>query len=253
MNRGEKIAILGINGIGKSTLLKTALELISPTSGGVKWGHNTKSSYFSQDHHDLIKGNISAMNWLMQATNESNIGTIRGALAKMLLTQDQADKLVDVLSGGEAARLLFAKIMLEQGNVLVLDEPTNHLDLESRTALANSLKSFEGTIIFVSHDRHFISTVANRIIFMNKERSGDNNGVDIVVPQNVAIICCAVWDIIFFEFFGEDPFINVCEPKDVRSFCIEKSVEMDTGNHTRAYYTYIRFVFHFAFLMAVKR
>jgi ATPase subunit of ABC transporter with duplicated ATPase domains len=107
---------------------------------------------------------ISAMNWLMQATNESNIGTIRGALAKMLLTQDQADKLVDVLSGGEAARLLFAKIMLEQGNVLVLDEPTNHIDLESRTALANSLKSFEGTIIFVSHDRHFISTVANRII-----------------------------------------------------------------------------------------
>jgi len=173
VNRGEKIAILGINGIGKSTLLKTALELISPTNGGVKWGHNTKSSYFSQDHHDLIKGNISAMNWLMQATNESNIGTIRGALAKMLLTQDQADKLVDVLSGGEAARLLFAKIMLEQGNVLVLDEPTNHLDLESRTALANSLKSFEGTIIFVSHDRHFISTVANRIIFMNKERTID--------------------------------------------------------------------------------
>ncbi len=176
VNRGEKIAVLGINGIGKSTLLKTMLELITPTNGSIEWGHNTKYSYFSQDHHDLIKGNVSAIDWLMDATNESNISTIRGALGRMLLTQNQVDKLVNVLSGGEAARLLFAKITLEKANILVLDEPTNHLDLESRIALANSLKSFEGTIIFVIHDRHFISTIADRVIFMNKGRTIDFPG-----------------------------------------------------------------------------
>ena len=94
----------------------------------------------------------------------------------MLLTQDQADKLVNVLSGGEAARVLFAKIMLEEANVLILDEPTNHLDLESRIALANSLKAFDGTIVFVSHDRHFISTIADRIIFLHKGKTIDFSG-----------------------------------------------------------------------------
>ena len=176
VSRGEKVAILGINGIGKSTLLKTALGLIAPTNGNVKWGYNTKYSYFSQDHHDVIKGTASAIDWLMNAAHISNIGTIRGALAKMLLTQDQADKLVNVLSGGEAARVLFAKIMLEEANVLILDEPTNHLDLESRIALANSLKAFDGTIVFVSHDRHFISTIADRIIFLHKGKTIDFSG-----------------------------------------------------------------------------
>jgi ATPase subunit of ABC transporter with duplicated ATPase domains len=156
--------------------VRVILGLLTPINGSVKWGYNTKYSYFSQDHHDLIKCNVSAIDWLMDATNESNISTIRGALGRILLTQDQTDKPVNVLSGGEAARLLFAKITLEQANVLVLDEPTNHLDLESRIALANSLKSFEGTIIFVSHDRHFISTIADRVIFMNKGRIIDFPG-----------------------------------------------------------------------------
>ena len=176
INRGEKVAILGINGTGKSTLLKTILGLLHPSNGNVQWGHNTKYSYFSQDHHDVIKGAISAIDWLMNAANISNIGVIRGALAKMLLTQDQADKLVNVLSGGEAARVLFSKIILEEANVLVLDEPTNHLDLESRIALASALKSFEGTIVFVSHDRHFISTIADRIIFLHKGKTIDFSG-----------------------------------------------------------------------------
>ena len=176
VNQGEKVAILGINGIGKSTLLKTALSLIAPTQGDVKWGYNTKVSYFSQDHHDLIHGNMSAINWLMDVSSEPDIAILRGALGRMLLTKDQADKSVDVLSGGEAARLLFAKIILEKPNVIVLDEPTNHLDLETRIALAEALKAFEGTVIFVSHDRHFISKIANRVVFLYKGNTIDFHG-----------------------------------------------------------------------------
>ena len=176
VNRGEKIAILGVNGIGKSTLLKTILGFVAPKNGGVKWGHNTNYSYFSQDHHEVINGNVSAIDWLTNATTNADLGVIRGALARMLLTKDQVEKFVEVLSGGEAAKLLFSKIILERSNVLILDEPTNHLDLESRIALAHSLKSFEGTIVFVSHDRHFISTIANRIIFMKKGKTIDYLG-----------------------------------------------------------------------------
>ncbi|MFQ3307156.1 MAG: ATPase subunit of ABC transporter with duplicated ATPase domains [Candidatus Midichloriaceae bacterium] len=176
VHAGEKIAILGVNGIGKSTLLKTALGFIDPVSGEAKWGYNTDLAYFSQDHHDLIKGNMSAVNWLMDITQESDVGVVRNALGRMLFTKDEAEKSVDVLSGGESARLLFAKIMLEKANVLIFDEPTNHLDLESRIALANELKAFEGTIIFVSHDRHFISTIAKRIIFLCKGSAIDFSG-----------------------------------------------------------------------------
>jgi ATPase subunit of ABC transporter with duplicated ATPase domains len=176
VNQGEKVAILGVNGIGKSTLLKTALGFINAKQGDVKWGYNTKVSYFSQDHHDLIKGNLSAIDWLKSVSDEADIGVLRGALGRMLLTKDQADKSVAVLSGGEAARVLFAKIILEKPNVIVLDEPTNHLDLETRVSLADALKSFEGTVIFVSHDRHFISKIANRIVFLYKGNTIDFHG-----------------------------------------------------------------------------
>ncbi len=176
VQRAEKIAILGQNGIGKSTMLKTILGLLSPSSGTTKWGHNVKTSYFSQDHRDLLKGNASAVNWLMQAANISEPEKARAELGKMLFTKDEAHKSIDVLSGGEASRLLFAKILLEQPNVLVLDEPTNHLDLESRTELAEALSRFEGTIIFVSHDRNFISTIATRIIFLYDKGFVDYQG-----------------------------------------------------------------------------
>jgi ATPase subunit of ABC transporter with duplicated ATPase domains len=176
VNTGEKIAILGVNGIGKSTLLKTTLNLLEQTHGFVKWGYNTHCSYFSQDHHDLIKGDMSVIDWLMDITNIHDIAAVRRALGMMLFSKDQVEKSVAVLSGGEAARLLFAKIMLEKSNVLILDEPTNHLDLESRIALATALKSFEGTIIFVSHDRHFISQIAKRIIFLYQGNAIDFDG-----------------------------------------------------------------------------
>ncbi len=166
IHRGEKIAVLGQNGIGKSTLLKTVLDIIKPSKGSIKWGYNIKKAYFAQDHHDLIQGDATAMNWLMNATNIFVHEKIRGALGKMLLGQDDVHKPVSVLSGGEATRLLFAKVFLEKPNLMLLDEPTNHLDLESRVSLAKSLKKFEGTVIFVSHDRNFITKIANRIIFL---------------------------------------------------------------------------------------
>lgn len=176
IHRGERVAILGQNGMGKSTLLKTILGFIPQASGEIKWGHNVKTSYFSQDHHDLLQGNASAVNWLMQATNISEMEKIRGELGKMLFTKDEANKSISVLSGGEASRLLFAKIIMEQPNVIILDEPTNHLDLESRIELADTLSKYEGSIIFVSHDRNFIAKLATRIIFLYDKGFIDYNG-----------------------------------------------------------------------------
>ena len=165
IHRGDIVAVLGQNGIGKSTLLKIILGINEPTRGSIKWGHNIKHEYFAQDHHDLIKGSANVIDWLMGATNISMHEKIRKALGKMLFTQDDVYKSISVLSGGEATRLLFTKIFLDAPNVMVLDEPTNHLDLESRAALAEALQKFEGTVIFVSHDRNFVK-IANRIIFL---------------------------------------------------------------------------------------
>ncbi len=176
VERGEKIAVLGKNGIGKSTFLKTMQNLIHPDQGSVTWGHNSKHSYFSQDHHDLVKGNYTAYEWLAKTTSISDIPTLRKTLGQMLFTQDEADKNLSVLSGGEAARLLFANIILQQANIMILDEPTNHLDLESRSALAKALKKFEGTVISVTHDRGFISTFAQRILFLHERGVIDFKG-----------------------------------------------------------------------------
>ena len=165
IHKGEVVAVLGQNGIGKSTLLKTILDIVKPKEGNVQWGHNIKYEYFAQDHHELVTGNASTVDWLMNITNIHIQETIRKALARMLFIKDEALKSVSALSGGEATRLLFAKIILNKPNVMILDEPTNHLDLESRTALADALQKFSGTIIFVSHDRNFIK-IANRIIFL---------------------------------------------------------------------------------------
>lgn len=166
--RGEKVTILGKNGIGKSTLIKTIMNIIKPDKGSVEWGHNIMKSYFSQDHHDLVKGNFTAEEWLSSDTKTSDIASIRGTLARMLFRKEEVEKKLNVLSGGETARLLFASLILQNGNVMLLDEPTNHLDLESRVALAKALKEFEGTVLCVSHDRSFVSTISTRIIFVHE-------------------------------------------------------------------------------------
>lgn len=163
--RGEKVAIIGQNGIGKSTLLKIITQSLQADSGSFQWGHNVNIGYFSQDHHELLNRSVSVLNWLTDEMGaHATIQQIRKSLGQMLFGQDDVNKNILDISGGEAARLLFANIMLKHANTLILDEPTNHMDIETIDALALALRKFDGTIIFVSHDRNFIDKFATRII-----------------------------------------------------------------------------------------
>jgi ATPase subunit of ABC transporter with duplicated ATPase domains len=176
VQRGERVALIGPNGIGKSTFLKAALDLVPLTQGTTEWGHEVALSYFAQDHHELLEGNVSILTWLTKQAEKEPLATIRGTLGAVLFRQDEVDKSISVLSGGESARLLLGKMMLERGNVLLLDEPTNHLDLEATQALAKALKAYDGTILFVSHDRHFVSKLATRIVAITDKGVTDYHG-----------------------------------------------------------------------------
>ncbi len=165
VTRGERIAIMGVNGIGKSTLMKLLAGQLQQDAGEVIWGHEARISYFSQDHHELLNRRVSVLDWLTEETRGANDQAIRKALGRMLFVKDDVDKDILTLSGGEAARLLLAKVMLELPNVILLDEPTNHLDLESIEALAAALSDYQGTLITVSHNRHFIDKVATRVLY----------------------------------------------------------------------------------------
>lgn len=163
IHRNDKIALLGENGRGKSTLIKIMLGLVPQDEGTLEWGSEVRISYFSQDHHDVLNHSISAINWLREAVVDVTEQAIRNILGQMLFSKETVDKNILSLSGGEAARLLLAKVILMSPNVLLLDEPTNHLDLETIDALGNALSAYTGTLIFVSHNRHFVETVATRI------------------------------------------------------------------------------------------
>ena len=176
IQRGEKVAIIGPNGVGKSTLLKIILGEITADEGTFEWGYETHTSYFAQDHHEHLRGKISAYDWLYATAPQETIATIRGLLGRVLFSGDEALKQVSALSGGESARLLFARIMLEKKNILILDEPTNHLDLEGVAELGKALKEFEGTVVVVSHYRHFVSKLANHIIELSKDGVNDFAG-----------------------------------------------------------------------------
>jgi len=165
VERGEKVAIIGPNGIGKSTLLKIAVGEHTADAGSVSWGYETHPGYFAQNHREQLgSANQSAEAWLGEFCPGESIGFVRGNLGAVLFSGDEAEKKLSALSGGEAARLIFARHAVEKPNVLVLDEPTNHLDLESIEALVEGLRAFEGTLIFVSHDRWFVSELATRIV-----------------------------------------------------------------------------------------
>jgi len=165
ITRGEKVGVMGVNGIGKSTVMKLLAGHLEQDEGEVNWGHEAHVSYFSQDHHELLNRHISALDWLTEVTRGASGQDIRKTLGNMLFTQDEVNKDILSLSGGEAARLLLAKVMLESPNVIILDEPTNHMDLESIEALADALVSYTGTVIFVSHSRHFLHKIARRILY----------------------------------------------------------------------------------------
>src|SRR6202140_1260550 len=180
ITRGERIALMGRNGAGKTTLLN-ALLANSPTtpdaelrktsgydgpfvdSGKVLWGHEASIGYFAQDHRSLIEGGMTAIEWLNQWDGAAVTEELRGILGQMLFAREEATKSTSVLSGGEAARLLFCKLMLQKPNVLVLDEPTNHLDLEAINALNIALQRYHGTVFLVTHDHDLIDEVATRI------------------------------------------------------------------------------------------
>lgn len=165
INRGDKIAIMGINGIGKSTLLKILVNVYTPDTGDITWGHEVCFSYFSQDHHDLLNRSESVLHWLSEKTSGTTEQQKRKILGQMLFIKDDVDKDILSLSGGEAARLLLAKMMLESPNFIILDEPTNHMDLETIDSLANALKTYTGTVLFVSHNRDFVNKIATRVLY----------------------------------------------------------------------------------------
>jgi ATPase subunit of ABC transporter with duplicated ATPase domains len=165
VRRGDRLAIMGPNGIGKSTLLKIVMGELQPDAGEVEWGYETHRGYFAQDHREqLADKDQSAEQWLWGFCPGKDRGFVRGQMGLMLFSGDDGAKKLGALSGGEAARLVFSRLALEQPNVLLLDEPTNHLDMESIEALALGLEAFEGTLILVSHDRWFVSRLATRVV-----------------------------------------------------------------------------------------
>jgi len=162
---GEKVAILGTNGIGKSTLLKCLVGELKAESGMVKWSENCNIGYYAQDHEYEFAEEMTVFDWMAQHKLPSDDEqAVRGILGRLLFSQDDIKKKVKVLSGGEKGRMLFGKLMLQRPNILVMDEPTNHLDMESIESLNMALEMYKGTLLFVSHDREFVSSLATRII-----------------------------------------------------------------------------------------
>jgi len=177
VKRGERIAVIGENGIGKSTLLKIVTENLAADSGTFEWGVHVKLGYFSQDHHELLEDpKLTPLEFVWGAVPQAETSYVRGQLGRMLFTGDEVEKKVPSLSGGEAARVIFARISILKPSVLILDEPTNHLDLEAIEALAEALSQYEGTLLFVSHDRWFVSRIANRIIELKPDGLHDFQG-----------------------------------------------------------------------------
>jgi len=177
VHRGDRVAIMGPNGIGKSTLLKIVMGELEADQGKVEWGYETHLGYFAQDHEEEFQGGKETTEqWLWNFCAGRDRGFVRAQMGMMLFTKDDGEKKVSALSGGEAARLVFSRIALEEPNVLILDEPTNHLDLESIEALVAELERFEGTLILVSHDRWFVSRLATRVVEIKPDEVTDYPG-----------------------------------------------------------------------------
>ncbi len=175
--RGDRLAIMGPNGVGKSTLLKILMGQLEADAGEVAWGYETHPGYFAQDHQEEFASRSgTAEQWVWSCCPARDFGYVRGAMGLMLFSGDDGKKPLRALSGGETTRLIFTRLAIERPNVLVLDEPTNHLDLESIAALVDGLRSYTGTLILVSHDRWFVSQLATRVLEIRRDGITDYPG-----------------------------------------------------------------------------
>ena len=180
INAGEKIAVIGENGVGKTTFLKLLMGQLQPGYGTIKWAEKAQLGYYAQDHSAEFQGDTNLTDWIAPFARDSageggDVETLmRGTLGRLLFSGDDVKKAVKVISGGEQGRMLFGKLMLSRPNVLIMDEPTNHLDMESIEALNSGLEKFPGTLVFVSHDREFVSSLSTRVL----EVKGDGKIVD---------------------------------------------------------------------------
>ena len=170
INGGDRLAIIGENGVGKSTLLKLLMAELTPQRGTMKWAEKARLGYYAQDHAQDFSSDTNLTDWIAgyaraNAADGDDLETlIRGTLGRLLFSGNEVRKPVKVISGGEQGRMIFGKLMLMRANVLVMDEPTNHLDMESIESLNTALEKFRGTLIFVSHDREFVSSLATRVL-----------------------------------------------------------------------------------------
>lgn len=174
---GERIAIIGQNGVGKTTLLRALMGEVPLDSGSFKWSENANLGYYAQDHAYAFEKDQTLMEWMSQWMKPGNDEQfVRGTLGRLLFGSNDIGKSVKIISGGEQGRMLFGKLMMDQPNILLMDEPTNHLDMESIESLNLALENYEGTLLFVSHDREFVSSLATRIIEIKEDKVIDFHG-----------------------------------------------------------------------------
>lgn len=174
LEAGTRLAVIGENGTGKTTLLKLLMDELQPNKGRVQWSENAALGYCPQDSNDQFKNDLNLFDWMTQWRKpEHDDQIVRSTLGRLLFSNDDFKKQAKVCSGGEKNRLLFGKLIMTSPNVLILDEPTNHLDMESIEALNLSLEHYEGTLIFVSHDREFVSSLATRVIEIKDNKLND--------------------------------------------------------------------------------
>ncbi len=177
LEAGSRLAVIGENGAGKTTFLRLLIDELSPNHGIIKWSENATLGYCPQDSSAEFDNDLNLFDWMSQWRQEKHDEQIvRSTLGRLLFSRDDFKKKVKVCSGGEKNRLLFGKLMMQESNILLMDEPTNHLDMESIEALNMALEHYEGTLIFVSHDREFVSSLATRIIEIKNNLLVDYQG-----------------------------------------------------------------------------
>ena len=222
IERKSKIAFVGQNGQGKSTLAKIMVGELTPSSGNSKLGHNVQIGYFAQNQAEYLDGSKTVLQTMIDSANETNRSKVRDVLGSFLFKGDDVEKYVRVLSGGERNRLALAKLLLQPFNVLVMDEPTNHLDIKSKSVLKQALVKFDGTLILVSHDRDFLQDLTNKVYEFKsqniKEYLGD---IDFYLNQR------KIED--FREIEKKDKVINVKKNKNIDSL-IERDLKKRISN-----------------------